>query len=89
MYPKSDCLDRSEPIRYVFRPRVEEVGKQYIHPFVLGFTDGKKIVLREGLGYEKPFVLAHEIEHVKDMKENSENVIDMRAKHNLDVYRAA
>lgn len=85
-YPQNDCSDA--PKKYMWRPSIEEVGKQYIHPFVLGFTDGKKIVLREDLGYEKPFVLAHEIEHVKDMRENNENIIDMRAKHNLE-YRAA
>jgi hypothetical protein len=85
MYSQNDCLDKSEPIRYVFRPSVEEVGKHYIHPFVLGFTDGKKIVLREGLGYEKPFVLAHEIEHTLDMRA-SESVIDNRARSRLHMH---
>lgn len=84
-YPQNDCLDKSEPIRYVWRPTVEDIGKQYIHPFVLGFTDGRKIIIREGLGYEMLFVLAHEVEHTLDMHA-SEYVIDNRARARLHMH---
>lgn len=55
------------------------VSGKYLPKEVLGFTNGKDIVIKKGLSAEvRRFVQLHEEEHVKDMTIN-ERETDMRA----------
>jgi len=54
------------------------VSKNDMPDSMLGFTDGKKIVIKDGIKNVEDFVLFHEEEHVKDMSA-SELEVDRRA----------
>ena len=49
---------------------------------LLGFTNGREIVIRDGIKDIRDFVLLHEEEHVKDMSA-SEKEVDKRALRRL------
>ncbi|MEM7819274.1 MAG: hypothetical protein QXD48_00395 [Candidatus Aenigmatarchaeota archaeon] len=75
-FPKYNPISYNYP-SYIPNIEIFEIDEHYLPRFVLGMTDGKKIQLKNNLGYFRKFVLAHEEEHIKDM-EASEDVIDKR-----------